>query len=113
MRYDSLIDALINVSKERELIIEWNSRFKITGTLDTIFETSNGLDEDDSNYMEYDAAVIKVNNALVPPTDDEGSIYNWLKKEESSLIEISLYDDPPSAIFLANRKRVWEMENHK
>lgn len=109
MGYDFLIKAIISVPKE-ELTIQWGSGLKIIGTRDTIYETNNGLDEDDNGFIEYDAAIIEVKKIVSKPINDEGSIYNWLQKGKSPFIEISLYNEPPSMITSTDGSIIWKYE---
>ncbi|MEH7653488.1 hypothetical protein [Bacillus safensis] len=110
MEYNSLIRTL-DENGEKELRLEWNNGLKIVGKPDVLYETDNGLEDDDVNYTEYYAVALIVKDIIVHPTQNEGRVCNWLIQEGHSYVEISLYDDPPNAIYLADDQKLWELDN--
>ncbi|MGE6631572.1 hypothetical protein [Bacillus sp. NPDC077027] len=110
MEYNSLIKTL-DENGGKELRLEWKNRLKIVGKPDTLYETDNRLEDDDVNYTEYYAVAFRVKEILTPPFHNESSIYDWLNKGKSSLVEISLYEEPPNAVYLATGQKLWEMDS--
>ncbi|MGP1910121.1 hypothetical protein ACTSEZ_18270 [Metabacillus sp. JX24] len=111
MGYDTLIETLIKF-EDSELIVEWENGLIVSGKLDTVFETDNGLEESDFYYAEYDAAVFRVSKILSPPASIEDDVYHWLTTGKGTLIEISLHEHPPITIALTNGKGIWKRRDN-
>lgn len=110
MGYDSLIDTLIKCENDK-MEIEWGNGLKIIAKLDTVFETDNGLDDNDINFLEYDAAIISVEHIIsVPSNIEKDSLYIWLIEEKNTLVEVSLYEDTPSRI-LVDGRIIWQLDS--
>jgi hypothetical protein len=107
MGYDPLIKALKD-NRKSTIVIEWENGLKVSGKLDTIFETDNGLEDDDVNFKEYDSAIFKVDNILSEPYDVDNVIYKWLANHKGDLIEVSLYNDCPSILKLTSEITIWK-----
>ncbi|MFS8188854.1 hypothetical protein ACMG4J_19160 [Rossellomorea marisflavi] len=107
MGYDPLIKALKDHRKST-IVMEWENGLKVSGKLDTIFETDNGYEDDDVNFKEYDSAIFRVDNILSEPHDVDNVIYKWLANHKGDLIEVSLYNDCPSILKLTNGVTIWK-----
>lgn len=51
------------------------------GKLDTLFKTDNGLENNDINYVEFDADAFQVNDIFFRATNQGISIYDWLMQK--------------------------------
>ncbi|GLI86262.1 hypothetical protein ANABIO32_40460 [Rossellomorea marisflavi] len=105
MGYDPLIKALKD-NRKSTIVIEWENGLKVSGKLDTIFETDNGLEDDD--FIEYDSAIFRVDHILAEPYDVDNVIYQWLANNQGDLIEVSLLNDCPSLLKLTNGITIWK-----
>ncbi|WP_249704987.1 hypothetical protein [Bacillus zhangzhouensis] len=110
MEYNSLIKTL-DENGGKELILVWENGLKIVGKPDTLYESDNGLEDDDANYTEYYAVAFRVIEVLTHPSHNESSIYDWISTGKSSLVEISLYKEPPNEIYLADGQELWELDS--
>lgn len=87
----------------QQMVIEWPDGFKFAGELDTIYETDNGLELEDSAYKEYDASAFLIKKIL---SHSEESIKRSI--QEGELYEVSM--EEPSIRLLVNEKVIWEYE---
>ncbi|SFU84816.1 hypothetical protein [Butyrivibrio sp. INlla21] len=100
---DNMIKKINSFKNGEKLIVIWgddNNRITIEGTIDTIYESDNCLDEDDPNYKEFYACAFKVDKVL----DAIGNS----NMEVGKLIEISV-DNQPVQIFDINRNLIWDI----
>ena len=79
--------------------MEWeNGQLVLEGKIDTIYESNNGLEEDDAGYKEFYACAFSVEN-----------IVDNLKNKEchiGGLIEISI-ENEPTRIALDDGSVIW------
>ncbi|WP_254593467.1 hypothetical protein [Terribacillus sp. AE2B 122] len=46
-----------------------------------------------------------------PGVEEKDEVYNWVKNNDTPLIELSLYDNPPILISLTNGEAIWTKGN--
>lgn len=81
------------------LRISWDSgRVVIEGAIDTIYETDNGVEEDEKEYLEFYACAVFVKR-IIKNLSNKPLVTN-------RLIEISI-ENPPSKIELADGTVIW------
>lgn len=100
---DKMIKKLNSFKNGEKVIIIWSDDTKkvsIEGTIDTIYESDNCLDEDDPNYKEFYACAVRIDKFLCK----EG-IFN---KKEGNLIEVSI-DNQPVQIQNMDGDIVWDI----
>lgn len=83
------------------LDVVWNyGELVLSGSIDTIYETNNGFDEDEDGYKEFYACAFRVNNII---TNKERKDF-----EANTLIEISI-ENQPTQIMLQDGTVIWKM----
>ena len=97
---DEMIKQISNYSNGTYLKVEWEyGQLVLEGKIDTIYESDNGLDEDDDGYKEFYACAFRI----------EKIISNEINKSIvlNSLIEISI-ENTPTKITLQDGNILWE-----
>ncbi|CVI70072.1 hypothetical protein NDGK_01753 [Clostridiales bacterium CHKCI001] len=97
---DEMMKRINKFGNGTYLKVEWeNGRFVLGGRIDTIYETNNGLEEDEVGYREFYACAFKIEKIFQNFTNE------ILK--ENGLIEISI-ENQPTLITLSNGKIIWK-----
>lgn len=94
---DELIFKLNKYHNWDRLILKYDDGAVLSGYIDTIYETDNGLDEDEINFEEFDACAFRIDNVI------KNSVREYRKSE---YIEVSRFN-APYLIVDSNNKVVW------
>ena len=83
---DKMMKKICKFPNGTNLRVEWQyGELVLDGTIDKIYETDNGLDEEDG-FKEYYGCAFKINNIINNDTDKNFT--------ENSLIETSVENEP-------------------
>ena len=99
---DELIRAINRYPNGTILIIETGNGCSIKGSIDTIYETDNGIEPEESSYKEYYACVFKVFE--ISNISD-----SCIDVRMGCLIEISM-ENPPKKLSLEDGKVIWSIK---
>ncbi len=98
---DKMMSELCKYPNGTELKVEWDQgKVILFGEIDTIYESDNGLNDEDDGYKEYYACAFKVKEIIKNLTDQ-----NF---EKNMLVEISI-ENQPTLITLEDNQIIWEM----
>ncbi len=105
MEPDNMIREIIKYPNGTYLKIEWeNSQLVLEGKIGTIYETDNGLDEEDAGYIEFYACALSIEKIVKNTRNKNCHI--------GSLIEISI-ENPPVTITLEDGSIIWQDDSSK
>ncbi len=105
MYIDDMVREISKYPNGTYLKIEWeNSQLVLEGIIDTIYETDNGLEEDDAGYMEFYACSFRIEKIIKNVSNRNYNI--------GSLMEISI-ENPPVIITLHDGSIIWQDGNSK
>lgn len=97
---DEMLEKISRYPNGTFLKISWeNGNLIIEGEIDTVYETDNGLDEDDDKYQEFYACTVTVNKVINNLT------YKIINTDD--LVEVSI-ENSPTRIELDDGTLIWE-----
>lgn len=99
---DEMLRAISSYPNGTYLQIEWaDAGVILGGVIDTIYQTSNGYQEEISSFREYYACAFRIKDVI---KNMSGNAYH-----ANSLMEISM-EAPPTTITLRDDKIVWKAQ---
>lgn len=98
---DRFVGTISRFPNGTRLTLIWSSGLKINCTLDTVYETDNGLEIEEDGYQEYYACAVKVETVLQTPDSLKETV------EVGKLIEVSTNSEPIKAL-LEGGVVIWE-----
>ena len=97
---DEMLEKISRYPNGTFLKISWeNGNLIIEGEIDTVYETDNGLDEDDDKYQEFYACTVTVHKVINNLT------YKIINTDD--LVEVSI-ENSPTRIELDDGTLIWE-----
>jgi len=96
---DNLIKAISQYPNGTNLIVEWSNGLELKVKINTIYESTNGLNDDDDGYKEFYACAVEVLSIINNQNNTDGIL-------EGGLIEI-LMEDCPKSVKLEDGTYVW------
>ena len=96
---DEMMKVINKYANGTYLKVEWeNGQLVLEGKIDTIYESDNGLEEEDDEYKEFYACAFRIENIVNNPNDKGCHI--------DGLIEISV-ENEPTLIALDDGNIIW------
>lgn len=96
---DEMMKVISKYANGTYLKVEWgNGQLVLEGKIDTIYESNNGLEEEEDGYNEFYACALNIENIVNNLTNKKCHI--------GGLIEISV-ENEPSLITLDNGSIIW------
>ncbi|MGG3887815.1 hypothetical protein [Metabacillus fastidiosus] len=99
----NLIETISKYPNGELFTIEWSNGFKIEAELDTLYETNNGLEEDEPGYREYHASLFIIKKIFSHSTESKK-----LGLSGGTLYEVSMEELPIRLILSTSGKLIWQ-----
>jgi hypothetical protein len=97
---DEMIEKISRYPNGTFLRISWEGgNLIIEGEIDTVYETDNGLEEDEDKYLEFYACTVTVKKII------NNSIDKFVNIDD--LVEVSI-ENPPTSIELGDGTLIWK-----
>ena len=123
---DTFIDEIGEYPSGTIIIVKWKNKLEVKGIIDTVYDTNNGLDDDEDGYKEFYACLLEVieivkESAIYSDMDTEDLIYVSMKNPPREMktgyanikvgdfIDISI-ENTPVEVKLENGTIIWSKD---